>query len=456
MLTFLAIKSVNLTLNGVRGLVLASLLGPQSYGVFGTLVVLQQYSSYLALGMREGVAIRLARSGGSAQEHETIYSSALAWGCFSGVVSLLVVAAAREQYQPFAEYLWWVWLISLLGILNEILININRHEHKLGKVAGVEFIYTGGSLLLILLLWNQITVRLALQAMLLGLFFSVAAYLVTVRPVSLRSVRFASIRELLKVGALPALLSAMTIIANSIFVPLANWMRMGEQIGLVVLGNNVSMMILFGLNTVAWGLTAKSMRRHAASNQGTTQATREDLGEILLRIGVVAAVFCALCTELLFSTVMTEYAGASVYVLYFCLFQAYGLLLFSETNFLNVNSRLKFIIGGYALMLAAIVVAAALLSSFLQVVQLAVLAYFVLATAITFYCRRSGFRSGSQSQRLAALCFPVACVAGYAVIGVAGLIAICAVLLVGLVVVNWRRAMEYFAAARVAQQVDPP
>ena len=45
-------------LNGGRGLVLAAILGAHDYGVFGTLIVLQQYLSYAALGVREGVAIR--------------------------------------------------------------------------------------------------------------------------------------------------------------------------------------------------------------------------------------------------------------------------------------------------------------------------------------------------------------------------------------------------------------
>lgn len=447
MLTFLFIKTINLTLNGVRGLVLASLLGPQGYGVFGTLIVLQQYSSYLALGMREGVAIKLARSGEATHEREVIYSSALAWGSFTGLMSLLIVFVAQFKLTAFADYLWWVWLISLLGILNEILININRHERKLRKVATVEFVYTAVSLLLIGVLWNQMTIRLALQAMLVGLLIGVVAYLITVRPVRLSAVRLAAIRELIGIGLLPALFSAVTIVSNSVFVPIANWMRLGAEIGLVVLANNLSMMILFGLNTVAWALTSRSMQRlHVAAVNESAASAAEDLGDILLRIGVIAAVLCALCSEVLFSKVMTQYAGASVYVLYFCLFQSYALLLFSEANFVNVNSRIRPVIGAYLVMLALIVGSSFVFERFLQVVQFAVVAYFVLALWMTYFCRRHGLQQGGSVQRVLALCFPVGCVAVRGVIGVPGLIVLCVALLAVLMFQNRHRVTEYLAA----------
>lgn len=445
MLSFLLIKSLNMVLNGARGLVLASLLGPHGYGVFGTLIVLQQYSSYLALGMREGVAIKLARSGDSPQERRVIYSSALAWGVCSGLFSLAAVALAQLQFSAFADQLWWVWLISLFGIVNEILININRHEQKLRKVAVVEFVYTAITLLLIGALWSRMTVSLALQSMLTGLFIGVAVYLATVRPLAWKAVSLESIRELLKIGILPALFSAVIVVANSVFVPIANTMRLGEQIGLVVLAYNVSMMILFGLNTVAWGLAAKSMQRHYVPSGAVAHNGREDFADILIRLGVVAAVLCALLTELLFSELMTEYAGASIYVLYFVLFQSYALLLFSETNFLNVNARLKPVICGYALMLALIVAASLVLEGFVAVLRTAVFAYFVLGLFITLYCRRLGFRAGSEMQRVLALCFPVACMVVHAVAGMPGLISVCVLLLALLLLLNKRRVTEYFA-----------
>lgn len=446
MLSFIFIKTINMALNGVRGLVLASLLGPQGYGVFGTLIVLQQYSSYLALGMREGVAIKLARTGDATQEREVIYSSALAWGACVGVLLLLVVFALRFQLSSFADYLGWVWLISLLGILNEILININRHEHKLRKVASVEFVYTAVSLLAIGILWTQMTIRLALIAMLAGLSIGVAWYLLTVRPISPRAVRPSAIGDLIKIGWLPAMFSAATIVSNSIFVPMANWMGLGEQVGLVVLANNLSVMLLFGLNTVAWALTSRSMQRlHLAAAKTPAVPSREDLGDILMRIGVVAAVLCALCSEILFSRVMTEYAGASVYVLYFCLFQSYALLLFSEANFLNVNSRIKPAIGGYVAMLVLIVGASLLMEDFLQLMQFAVIAYFLLALGITCYCRNHGLQVGDPAQRVAGLCFPAGCVAAHAALGSHGLIVLCAAVLALLVFLNRHRMTEYFA-----------
>ena len=53
-----------------RALLLATLLGPASYGVLGTLVLTQQYLSYTALGVREGLTVKLAQSHGDARSEE--------------------------------------------------------------------------------------------------------------------------------------------------------------------------------------------------------------------------------------------------------------------------------------------------------------------------------------------------------------------------------------------------
>ena len=116
MLKFVAIKYLSLALNASRSLVLAALLGPQSFGVLGTLIVVQQYLSYAALGMREGITVRLAQGGSNPAN--VLRSSALAWGLSVGLVIVIGFVAFDRLVRPLGEQWIWVGLISLLSIAN--------------------------------------------------------------------------------------------------------------------------------------------------------------------------------------------------------------------------------------------------------------------------------------------------------------------------------------------------
>ena len=428
MLTFLVIKAVNLFLNGGRGIALAASLGPEKYGVFGTVILLQQYLSYLALGVREGVAIKLARSSGAIEERKSIHASALAWGCLSGVFSALLVFALHFFWRPIAHVYMWVCLISALSILNEILININRYENKLKKVALAEFAYCSIALLPVVALYPRMSVDLALASVFAGALVSVALYLVSITDVTINAWSWPMSKELVKVGVLPAIFSAVIVLSNTFYVVSANWLDLGRTVGLVVFGNNMSVMILFGLNTVSWALTSRSMSRLYMRTGSKEIVDVADFSEIFLRFGVIAAAASAISTQVLFQWVMTSYHASTVYILLFCLFQSYGLLLFSEFNFLSVNSRLKLVIYAYlGMTLALAVLTLVAREIFPTLLELGIVAHFLLALLVTLYCRRIGFVRGQFSHRIAALFFPVGCAVLYLSTGFAGAVAVCVI-----------------------------
>jgi hypothetical protein len=173
-LNFVVLRTINMALNGARGLALAGILGAREYGVFGTLIVLQQYLSYAALGIREGVAIRLARSSESDEETRTIYSSALCWGLGVGTLIAVTFAVLHYGFDKLPVYFVLAGLLSLASIINEILINIARHENRLTKVAGMEFVYQGGAFLLVAIFWRTMTVEVAVSCLLVALVASLA------------------------------------------------------------------------------------------------------------------------------------------------------------------------------------------------------------------------------------------------------------------------------------------
>ncbi len=448
MLTFVSIKFFNMALNGARGILLALLLGPHSYGVLGTLIVVQQYLSYLALGMREGVAIKLAQSGGTAEEVRRIYSSSLFWGLCVGLASLAALGGLHLA-GVLSHHFIWVGVVSLLSIINEILINISRNEKRLLKVARTEFLYFGSALLLVLVLSRMLTIDLALQIQALGLLLSLSGFLTTMRATHWRAVSWQTMRKLIGLGVLPAVLSAVVIVVNTFYVLAANWMGLGARTGLVVFASNLSVMILFGLNTVSWGLASGTMRRLYAPSAGAAGVRQTEVVETFFRLGVAAAALLALGTELVFSHWMTEYAGSALYTFYLCLFQAHGLLLFSESNFMSVHGRLRSAVLGYVVMLGFLGGMCLLTDiSFEQLLQLGVAGYFVLSLWIAFYARRLGFTEGVFTHRIAALCFPIACAASHLAFGAVGAVAACVVFGGANLVLYRHRAAEFLVGRR--------
>jgi hypothetical protein len=436
-----------MVLNGVRGLALAVILGARDYGTLGTLIVLQQYLSYSALGMREGVAIRLARAATGESDTRAIYSSALCWGLGTGGLVVCGFAVLHFGLKLVPQHFVLIGVLSLVSILNEILINIARYENRLAKVAGMEFVYHGGALLLVIACWNWLTVNAALLCLLAALVASLLGYLATMRTVSWRAASWSTMKGLVRIGLPAAIFSAVVVVFNSCFVLIANAMHLGETIGHVVLASNISVMLLFGLNTVSWALASKTMSRLYVPAGTVSPLRATGIADVFFRFGVIAAVLLALCAQPLLSWLMPEYAGAARFILYFCLFQSYTLLLFGESNFLNVNSRLPPVLAGYLGVMLAL--GGGFLSDqfqFSTIVRLGVVLHFVLALCIAFYAKRLGFSEGRFRERAVALCFPISCMLADLAAGPAAVVVVCIVYLVGNLAVHRERTAALFAA----------
>jgi hypothetical protein len=444
-------------LNGGRGLALAAILGAHDYGVFGTLIVLQQYLSYAALGMREGVAIRLARDDASETDTRTIYSSSLVWGLGVGTLIVCVFAVLHFGLRKLPVYFVLIGLLSLASIVNEILINISRHENKLGKVAGMEFVYQGGALLLVICFWKWMSVSVAVCCLLTGLVASLVGYLATLSSVGWNSVSWQTTRQLVRIGLPAAMFSAVVVVFNSIFVLIANGMKLGETIGYVVLATNISVMLLFGLNTVSWAMASKTMSRlymplGEARPLGATGVT-----DVFLRLGIIAAVLIALCAQPVLIRLMPEYSGSAQFILYFCLFQSYSLLLFSESSFLNVNSRLVPVLLGYVAVMTLLGVAfVSNRFDYLTIVCLGVVLHFALAMSIACYARRLGFSEGRLRERTLALCFPVLCMVAGVVAGPLAVVAMCMIFLAGNLTLHREHAAALLAILLRRRIGKPP
>jgi len=426
-LSFVGIKFFALALNAGRSLILAAILGPKSYGIFGTLILVQQYLSYSALGMREGVTVSLARANDFSTDLLAVYGSALAWGAGVGLTLWIAFWISRPFVGAGGEYLGWLGALSMLSILNEILININRDQHKLRKIALLEVLYNAVPLGLALWLWKDVTIAAVLGALVAGLLINVTVYLATLPRLARRTIQWRVVKRLLALGLPLATLSAVTLLANSIYIVLANRMGLGNTLGLIVFANTACTLVLFALNTVAWGATARSMRHQYAGQPGQAEQLRAERLRTAFRVGTAMAALICLSTTLVFMFVLKAYAGAEVFAFYFCLLQAYGLLLFEEINQLTVTGRSRWVIAGYVL-LVLLVCAWHFAFPHATVTTLliaGIAGYFVLALATSWYCERLRGHHRPDTTKLIFLLFPVGCALLYASIGIGAAVLAC-------------------------------
>ncbi len=411
MVKFLFLKYLSLALNASRSLILAAVLGPASYGVLGTLVVVQQYLSYAALGMREALTVRLAQAPAHGETSVQIHSSALAWGLFVGAAIVICLLFVDMFVRPLGAEWLWVGIISLLSISNEILINIARDQGKLAKVALLEIGYNAAPLACVLFYGRDVTVLLVLQSIAAGLVISVLGYLNGVRHASWRQARMGLIKRMLIIGIPLAIASFFSASVTSIYVLVANAMHLGKTIGLIVFANSVCSIVLFGSNMVAWAATSKSMKRLAV---GTTElGTDRNLRLTwFFRIAVLASSLAIILSKYALTMGMPAYLGAEQYALFFCLLQAYSLLLYVELNFLAVRGKTLVIVCGYGAMLGATLLAYAVHPSIgvLDLVGIGIVLSMLLGIACVVHCRRLGLHAvDGLASRLGFLAFPTLC-----------------------------------------------
>ena len=421
MAQFLFLKYLSLALTAARSLILASVMGPQSYGFLGTLVVVQQYLSYVALGMREGLTVRLAQPARPLESSASIHSSALAWGLGVGVSIVVTLIAVSFCYPLRVEWLW-IGLISMLSILNEILINIHRDQGRLRKVALLELIYNVMPLACVLYLRHGVSALIVLQAMAVGLVASVLAYLHGLSNIGPRNVDRRLIARMLIFGIPLAVASFFSSSVTSIYVLVANAMHLGRSIGLVAFANSICTIVLFGSNMVAWAATSKSMKGLVATESRAADIRNRKLS-VFFRLSTLASVMAIVLSSFVFDLLLPAYRGAERYALFFCLLQASSLLLYLELNFLAVHAKSLMVAFGYGVVLGitALVYLMSPGIGLLELVTVGIMLSAALAVLCVLYCRRLGMRpvQGFKSQ-MVVLAFPSLCAFAMHLIGLAG------------------------------------
>jgi hypothetical protein len=447
---FLLVKYISLALNSARALLLAALLGPVSYGILGTLVLSQQYLSYLALGVREGLTVKLAHVHGDAQLTARVCSSALffAW-CVGALVLGGSVFLVHGLSMGNSNWVW-VGVIACLSITNEVFINIYRDQGRILRVALLDVLFNCAPLFAALLFFRDITVRVALESLALGMLLSVAFYASSMPAFLWRDVNLPVIGQLLATGIPMALLSFAMTSLTAVFIFSANAMHLGATVGLLVFANSICLVLLFGLNMAAWAATSTSMKRLHSTNSDDEQGAKTAWLTMFFRIGVIFAAGLLLCLKIFFIFALGAYSASEVFAVYLCLLQVYGLLLYREINYLAVRSRTLVVASCYGTMLLFITGIAVFVPSIglVALLRITLLLMFMFSLGCVWYCRHLGFVDRNPRAQVIFLLFPIAFAIGFWAmeeLGAAAVALIYAIFVVGIYKDDLRRLAIQFS-----------
>ncbi len=387
MLKFSLIKFITLSITALRSIMLATFFGPSSYGIFGTLIVIQQYMSFSALGMREAITVELAKEQSDEYHRKQVFISGISWGTFVGLfVFVILIMIGHFIQSGMYIYFKWIGLVAFLSIINEILININRDQENYTKIASLEVLYSGFILSTIFYYGKYVTINNVLIAMAIALLFSLSVYIYTLKLTFDIYPSIKLINNLIKRGIPLALMSFLGIILNSFFIIISNIKNGNEIIGLVVFANNIVAISLFGLKSIQWAMMSRSMQKLNMHQDLTVSDEYLDKLLIYFYFYILILIPLLLCIEIIIKVYFVSYAGAGELAFYIFLFQSSLVLVYEEINYNVVNNHSRNIIYGF-ISIVLFVAFQSYYNSDLTIVQLiiiGIIAFFIFSAIILY------------------------------------------------------------------------
>jgi len=257
---------------GLRGIVLAGMLGPERFGVWALFRLVLTYGTFVGLGMLRGLELEVARARGPGDAAVREAWGRTAAGCtlaLFGLISLGAIAAAGVVGEAWLRELLWA---VAAGLLLERLwfygLQYLRAAGSLQRFAVLELVQTVG----------QVVLTLALAAVwgLGGAFLGFAlAHLVALAFLTRRApfrpaLDLGRLRELLAIGvplSVTQLLTAMLVTVDRLFV--------GAMLGIAALGQYA-----FAVSVASLGATAALIVRTVVFPDVYGKVGKEDGGGI--------------------------------------------------------------------------------------------------------------------------------------------------------------------------------
>jgi|SaaInlStandDraft_1057018.scaffolds.fasta_scaffold54814_2 O-antigen/teichoic acid export membrane protein len=284
-LFFTILRYLIFFIQAVKGFVLAYFLGPFFLGIYGFIMLYQQYLSYSNLGIEYSINSEVAvLDVNNIIEKQNLINSAFTWTLFMSILLMVissVIFVFKLELFPFHnshEYIFIIMLLTVFGHFQKIFVNIFRIEKKLKPIILSEFV-TVSSLFLIIFLFEGIDL---INAILYGWTLIVLLILFYFKLIYKTPIRFntSRIKHLLKIG-LPLLIYAFSYYLMSLMTRTFIGVYYPTEImGYFSIAINITTATMLGLNTITW-LIFPSLIKKLEDNS----LNKEQLTNYIIKVG---------------------------------------------------------------------------------------------------------------------------------------------------------------------------
>jgi O-antigen/teichoic acid export membrane protein len=345
----------------VRGILLAKFLGPNLFGVWGFLTLVQQYLSYTNLGIQYAVTVELSTGVKSdLQGKQKMIGGAITVSLFLAIMLSMIGLGIQnsavtwfERYS-FTDYAFLLMVWIGLFNLQHVLINIYRVYNKLLKIALCELIIAVIPLVATFIFRGETLVLASLISLVLSYLITIIILFINSPYRYVLSIDNSIVMNLIKVGV-PLLIynvsyNMITLAGRTIL----SFFYSNEVMGYYSLANNITNGTLLGFRAILWVMfpTVLFKTRNGVSDQ-EVHSTINRISE-LFNTSVYLIVFgMIICSPLLF-IILPQFKAAGGVLAVLLLAQSVLLITFGY-NALAI-SRKEHVKVAYVSMAAVVIV----------------------------------------------------------------------------------------------------
>lgn len=328
-LLFTANRYVSYALLFVRGILVAKFLGPYLFGVWGFLMLMNQYLSYTSFGMQYAINVELAvDSVDNVRQQEKYIGVALTvTAIIAAILALIGLAIQYFEIPLFEKYSFNQYALALgviVGMthLKEILTNVYRVHGKLVRIMIGEFLFAFIPLLAALTFRGEALITALLLAMAGSSLITLVVYLVKAPFKIVPQLDRAATKYLLVIG-IPLLIynlsfALMTIAGRTI----VSIFYSVETMGFFAMANSITVATLLGLRAVIWVVFPKVLTRTRLGLPDEEVASTVNKLNDLYSTAVFLAVFVMILFLPLLFAILPQYKPAASVLIVLLLTQA--------------------------------------------------------------------------------------------------------------------------------------
>ncbi len=361
--SYISTKYVVLVLNFLRSLIIASALGPATFGEYAFIVLLIEYMNYSNLGifhaMNKEVAVNLDKK---RQDYiDRIINNTISFQCINSLLIgvLLLVPYVLDIYKvinnPFFESKYLVYLI-FLGVIYQVksfIIVYLRLFDKFLDIVKIEFLSSVFVFAGIYFFVNEYGISAILLISIIGNLIVITPAFLTIK--SLRFVLEKSLLKHLIALAIPLLLfNFLVLIITSIDRLMISFLMPSNKISLGIFhfGYLLSYGVMTAFNSAVFLLVPKVLRQFSQKSQDVDLMLNQT--KIVENIVVLIAVISITLFPFIINTFMPQYVKSILVMQLLLLAYSINSLSFLTGNHLIANGlQLRIVpIFVFALMMA--------------------------------------------------------------------------------------------------------